>query len=41
MSFAFADARLTVFNALDENGLNFDAPGPNQRAHIHPPEPRT
>ncbi|MFD8979870.1 hypothetical protein [Streptomyces sp. NPDC059564] len=31
VSFVFPDARLTVFNALDENGLTFAPPGPNQR----------
>ncbi|WP_329375738.1 hypothetical protein OG625_00270 [Streptomyces sp. NBC_01351] len=31
VSFVFPDARLTVSNALDENGLTFDPPSPNQR----------
>ncbi|MFE6844677.1 hypothetical protein [Streptomyces sp. NPDC057686] len=36
VSFVFPDARLTVFNALDENGLTFDPPGPDQRVHPYP-----
>jgi hypothetical protein len=31
VSFAFEAGRVTVYNALDENGLSFDPPGPNQR----------
>lgn len=34
VSFAFADARVTISNALDENGLEFDGPSP--RYHRHP-----
>ncbi|MBT2452918.1 hypothetical protein J7F03_38980 [Streptomyces sp. ISL-43] len=33
VSFVFPDDRLTVFNALDENGLNFTPPKPQQRSH--------
>ncbi|MEU9115768.1 hypothetical protein AB0D04_29310 [Streptomyces sp. NPDC048483] len=33
VSFLFPDGRVTVFNALDENGLNFAPPGPHQRRH--------
>ncbi|MEU9378356.1 hypothetical protein AB0D94_31970 [Streptomyces sp. NPDC048255] len=31
LSFVFPDARVTVFNALDENGLTFGPPDPDQR----------
>ncbi|WPO76678.1 hypothetical protein [Streptomyces sp. KN37] len=30
---AFETGRVTVFNALDENGVSFDPPGPSQRSH--------
>ncbi|MGP8296399.1 hypothetical protein ACTPOK_00125 [Streptomyces inhibens] len=33
VGFAFEVGRVTTFNALDENGLSFDPPGPHQRAH--------
>ncbi|MGY5106971.1 hypothetical protein [Streptomyces sp. 900105245] len=33
ISFTFDTGRATVFNALDENGLSFTPPGPNQRPH--------
>ncbi|UWE11061.1 hypothetical protein [Actinacidiphila bryophytorum] len=33
ISFTFETGRVTVFNALDENGLTFDHPGPNQGSH--------
>lgn len=33
ISFAFETGRVTVFNALDENGISFDPPGPSQRSH--------
>ncbi|MFF5934047.1 hypothetical protein [Streptomyces sp. NPDC012508] len=33
LSLVFEERRVTVFNALDENGLSFDPPGPNQRPH--------
>ncbi|MEU7295713.1 hypothetical protein AB0A76_21250 [Streptomyces exfoliatus] len=33
ISFAFETGRVTVFNALDENGVSFDPPGPSQRSH--------
>lgn len=33
ISFTFGTGRATVFNALDENGLSFTPPGPNQRPH--------
>ena len=33
VSFVFEAGRATVFNALDENGLSFEPPGPNQRPH--------
>ncbi|WP_327687296.1 hypothetical protein [Streptomyces sp. NBC_00467] len=33
VSFVFADRRVTVFNALDENGLDFSTPGGHQRSH--------
>ncbi|THA33967.1 hypothetical protein E6W17_30475 [Streptomyces sp. A1547] len=36
VSFVFADARLTVFNAPDENGLTFAPPGPDQRVRPCP-----
>ncbi|MFI7237360.1 hypothetical protein [Streptomyces cyaneofuscatus] len=29
----FAAHRISVFDALDENGLSFDAPGKDQRTH--------
>jgi hypothetical protein len=32
-SFAFTDGRLTIHNALDENGLEFGAPDPDYRRH--------
>ncbi|MBT2369307.1 hypothetical protein J7E88_29380 [Streptomyces sp. ISL-10] len=34
VSFAFETGRVTVFNALDENGLSFAPPGPSQRSHL-------
>ncbi|GGN64279.1 hypothetical protein GCM10011579_033520 [Streptomyces albiflavescens] len=34
VSFAFETGRVTVFNALDENGLSFDSPRPSQRSHL-------
>lgn len=34
ISFAFEAGRVTVFNALDENGVSFDPPGPNQQPHL-------
>ncbi|MFE9134479.1 hypothetical protein [Streptomyces sp. NPDC007355] len=33
ISFVFDTGRVTVFNALDENGVSFDAPGPSRRTH--------
>ncbi|MFG2495735.1 hypothetical protein ACGFSD_32510 [Streptomyces caniferus] len=33
VSFVFETSRVTVFNALDENGLSFGPPGRNQRSH--------
>ncbi|MEU0157316.1 hypothetical protein ABZ154_00305 [Streptomyces sp. NPDC006261] len=33
VSFVFEAHRISVFNALDENGLSFAAPGTEQRAH--------
>ena len=33
VSFVFDTGRVTVFNAMDENGLRFDPPGPEQREH--------
>ncbi len=33
ISFVFAETRLTVFNALDENGLAFSPPEPQHRRH--------
>ncbi|MFG1811064.1 hypothetical protein [Streptomyces sp. NPDC049040] len=33
ISFAFETGRVTVFNALDENGVSFDPPSPSQRSH--------
>ncbi|MFE7169416.1 hypothetical protein [Streptomyces sp. NPDC057616] len=33
VSFAFETGRVTVCKALDENGMSFNAPGPNQRSH--------
>lgn len=33
VSFVFHIGRVTVFNALDENGLNFTPPAPQQRSH--------
>jgi hypothetical protein len=33
VSFAFETGCVTVFNALDENGVSFDPPGPSQRSH--------
>ncbi|MFF4272832.1 hypothetical protein [Streptomyces sp. NPDC001536] len=33
VSFVFPDARVTVFNALDENGISFAPPSPRQRSH--------
>ncbi|MGW4160999.1 hypothetical protein [Streptomyces sp. NPDC004788] len=34
VSFAFETGRVTVFNALDDNGMNFDPPGARQRSHL-------
>ncbi|MEU2389550.1 hypothetical protein [Streptomyces sp. NPDC007369] len=36
VSFAFETGRVTVFNALDENGVGFGPPGPSQRIHPLP-----
>ncbi|WP_326791117.1 hypothetical protein [Streptomyces sp. NBC_00151] len=33
VSFVFETSRVTVFNALDENGLSFDLPDGRQRSH--------
>ncbi|WP_328443512.1 hypothetical protein OG780_43910 [Streptomyces sp. NBC_00386] len=33
VSFVFGTSRVTVFNALDENGLSFDLPDGRQRSH--------
>ncbi|WP_069461881.1 hypothetical protein [Actinacidiphila rubida] len=33
ISFAFETGRVTVFNAIDENGVSFDPPGLSQRSH--------
>ncbi|MFE4515696.1 hypothetical protein ACFRMQ_16070 [Kitasatospora sp. NPDC056783] len=33
VSFAFGSDRLSVDNALDENGLSFAPPVPDQRVH--------
>ncbi|WP_225847728.1 hypothetical protein [Streptomyces sp. HPF1205] len=33
VGFVFPEARLTVFNALDENGLDFGLPDPRCRRH--------
>ncbi|GAA2334420.1 hypothetical protein Scani_59040 [Streptomyces caniferus] len=33
VSFVFETSRVTVFNALDENGLSFGPPGRSQRSH--------
>ncbi|MFK0214509.1 MULTISPECIES: hypothetical protein [unclassified Streptomyces] len=33
VSLTFGTGRVTVFNALDENGLSFAPPGPDQRRH--------
>lgn len=33
VSFVFPEARLTVFNALDENGLTLEPPDPRYRRH--------
>ncbi|WP_137991337.1 hypothetical protein [Streptomyces vilmorinianum] len=33
VSFVFATSRVTVFNALDENGLSFAPPDRNQQSH--------
>ncbi|MFD5322800.1 hypothetical protein [Streptomyces sp. NPDC127092] len=36
VSLVFTTGRVTVFNALDENGLRFTPPGPHQKAHPLP-----
>ncbi|MFC8277473.1 hypothetical protein ACFUJR_34040 [Streptomyces sp. NPDC057271] len=33
VSFVFESGRVTVFNALDENGVSFGPPGPSRRSH--------
>ncbi|WP_369141888.1 hypothetical protein [Streptomyces sp. R44] len=33
VSFVFEASRVTVFDALDENGLSFSPPGQHQRTH--------
>ncbi|MEU7008551.1 hypothetical protein [Streptomyces sp. NPDC046332] len=33
LSLVFEESRVTVFNALDENGPSFDPRGPDQRPH--------
>ncbi|MET8355484.1 hypothetical protein [Micromonospora sp. NPDC005171] len=33
IGFTFTSGQLTVYNALDENGLQFDPPGQKWRQH--------
>lgn len=40
VSFEFASQRLTIYNALDENGLAFGSPDPRDTRHpLHPARP--
>ncbi|GAA3149195.1 hypothetical protein [Nonomuraea roseoviolacea] len=34
VSFVFRDGRITVYNALDENGIDFEPPGCRDVRHI-------